>query len=395
VLAFLIVACVAPTQRPPRSTASDSVDSGGTESVPPPPALPMNVALVTVDTLRFDHTSLGAYERDTTPHLAALAKESVVFTHAYSHAGWTKPSFASTFTSTEPHVHGLEDWEFTFAPKLETVAQTLKRAGYHTAAYVTSYAVRAADNDFDRGFDVFDSTTIDGQDSHVAITGTALTDLTLASLPGLKEPWFVWVHYTDPHNDYMEQPDHVFGKLAVDLYDGEIAYEDEQLGRLFEAFDRDDTITIFHADHGEEFYDHGGTYHTWTLYDELVRVPLAVRIPGVAPAVATNVVRLIDVAPTILAAVDLEPPATFQGQPLVVGAADLPVAMEARRWATISAIVVWPYKLILNLEAKDLSVVSTELYDLAQDPGETKDLSGALPDVVAKMRPLVEASISK
>jgi arylsulfatase A-like enzyme len=203
----------------------------------------------------------------------------------------------------------------------------------------------------------------------------------------------VWVHYTDPHNDYMPQPDHVFGKESIDLYDGEIAYEDESLGRLFDAFDRDDTVTVFHSDHGEEFLDHGGIEHTKTLYDELVHVPLAVRRPGVTPAVGTNVVRLMDVAPTILDAVGIEAPDTFQGQPLVAGAPDLPVALEARRWATISGLIEWPYKLLLDLDEKDLSVLRVELYDLSQDPAEQTEISAKHPDVVEKMRPIVEAAI--
>src|SRR4030095_8005047 len=267
-IAALLLACI---------SSSDPIDvvSGADDTASPPPPDAMNIALVTVATLRCDHTSMGAYDRDTTPNLAAFAAQSVVFEHAYSHAPWTKPSFASTLTSTEPSVHHLQQWEDAYDADLESLTEVLRRNGYHTAAYITSYALRADENEFNRGFDVYDSTAIDGQDSHVAITGVAVTDLTLASLDELEEPWFVWIHYTDPHNDYMPQPDHVFGKESVDLYDGEIAYEDDSLGRVFDAFDRDDTITVFHSDHGEEFLDHGGTEHTKTLYDELVHVPFA------------------------------------------------------------------------------------------------------------------------
>lgn len=393
---------------------------------------PRNVLFILVDTLRADHLSAYGYERDTSPALAALAEGGVRFDRAYAPAPWTKPSVASIFTGQYPHRHGLNFVLATLPASAKTLAERLSQAGFATAG-VVSHGFVGPKNGFDQGFEAFDAEEAKGH-SHVSTAG--VTDRALALLAKLADggrPFFLFVHYFDPHYEYRRHlqyryaPDSVGrlrgGENIHDLrdmgpslsageveflegvYDEEIRFTDEGVGRLLDALTQrgldDETLVVATADHGEEFFGRGWLGHTRTLYEEVIRVPLIIRVPGSGGRSRTvgAPVSLVSLAPTILDYLGIAAPdAGFQGpslRPLIDGVAgvDLPPVRSEVRFIVLNsenvlaekvafkhALIDGRYKLI-----KDFREQSYELYDLERDPGERQNLASSRPDLLRKM----------
>ena len=318
-----------------------------------------NVLVVSVDTLRADHLGAFGYGRETSPFLDSLAREGVRFERAFAPASWTLPSHMSLFTSSYPHTHRVENEQRSLPEAIPTLATILRDAGYRTTGFV-SWVYLSASFGFDQGFDAFHELLPPagqrGPDGHYAVKAGPFVDEVLAwadESPG--EPFFLFLHLCDPHMSY-EPPleiarefdptldgvqhgdyDHLKQYIrglhpaavrvgpdelarATALYDGEIRYTDTELGRLFLGLEQrgllDETLIVFNSDHGEEFDDHGSMEgHGWTLYDEVLHVPLILVFPDGRGAGATveRVVQTIDVAPTILDLLDLSPPPSFEG----------------------------------------------------------------------------------
>lgn len=271
---------------------------------------PPNVVLISIDTLRQDHVSAYGYPRATTPETDRMAGEGVLFENARSTAPWTAPAHASMFTGLPPSVHQLETREDRLRGDLTLLASLFKQNGYATAAFLNCVY-------FDRkygmseGFDTYDVANDD--------TAERVTQKALDWLSGRgRKPFLLFVHYFTPHWD-LEPPDPFRGMFAsrvpdllygtyehlrgyidpgvpmpdairsqiVALYDGEIRYTDQQIGRLLAYLDeqglRDDTIVVVTSDHGEEFKEHDSFGHAMTLHAEVNRVPLIVRYPGRLP----------------------------------------------------------------------------------------------------------------
>jgi arylsulfatase A-like enzyme len=359
-LLLAAVACQAPADRPP------------------------NVVLVVVDTLRADGLSLYGYPRTTSPALQALAQESVVFHRAYATAPWTKPSVTSLLTSRLPRDHGVHDWENLPTVGLNTLPQHLKAQGYATHAVVSHHAFHPRANQFHEGFDTFDVRPFEGRGSpHEIVSSKRVTDLALEALDDLEEPYFLWVHYFDPHDTYLPHPQFAFGEADRDKYDSEVAWTDYHLGRLVEGLrarrQLDRTVLAITADHGESFGDHGMFLHTTTLYEELVRVPLLLRAPGLTPDHIDARVSLRDLAPTLLALAGQPPAPTFQGQAWPVATGLLqppakPIFAETRRMSDLQMVIVGDQKLILDRARR-----RQEIYDLRADPTESRDLGPQAP----------------
>jgi arylsulfatase A-like enzyme len=347
-----------------------------------PTAPGAHVLLVTIDALRADHLGSYGYPRPVSPRLDALAKQAVVFERAYAQAPHSSYSLSSLHTSE--YVHEVVALSRPL-PKA-TLASALTEHGYHTAAFFTdgifhtegSKLVPLRDSAF--GFALFDHTNRESEQQ---------TDRVLAEVERIKQrgepPSLLWVHYFDVHEPYQET---TFGSGEMERYDSEILHVDRELSRLIEALDarlERDVVIAITADHGEEFRDHGGVYHGSTLFDEQVRVPLIVRLPGLSPGRFAAPVESIDIAPTLLAAVGAPVPTSMRGRDLralATGKAEAgPVfsAVLTKRMA-----LAWPYKLIADLRF-DLF----ELYDLATDPQERRNLAGQQPARLAALRELV------
>ena len=297
---------------------------------------PTNVLLVSIDTLRPDHLGAYGYRRPTSPHLDGLAARGALFENAVSTAPWTLPAHASMFTSRTPAFHGMQDEASRLADGVPTLASALRSVGHRTLA-VVSHVYVSSEFGLDRGFDVFDDSLIQGGATNPV--ASEAVDLLLEHLGRTPvEPFFAFLHLFDPHVPYtppapyfdrFAAPDYagpVDGTLAsvkafgrggavvprvdlqhiIDLYDGEIAYTDAELGRLFEVLAQrgvlDRTLVIVTSDHGEEFKEHGRIGHGTGLFGEQLRVPLIIAgHPAFAPGSRRQeLVSLVDLAPTVL-----------------------------------------------------------------------------------------------
>ncbi len=384
-----LLACTSTVRAPPSTDTAPAVETTATAtptttSTPGEPPItdgPPNLVLVTIDTTRADHLSVYGYARPTTPELAWYAERAVVFERSISNAPWTKPSITTIFTSLEPSNHGVELWEDQLAEGVPTLATVLQEAGWSTHAVLTHHAFRTSANRFHVGFDTFDLSIIGDDTGRDISSAEAVTDLALSTIDALPSPFFLWVHHFDPHQVYLPHEGFSFGDAAVDLYDGEIAHSDHHLGRMLRALEeRGDCIVTFVGDHGEEFEEHGGTGHGVTLYEEQLHVPLMIRVPGAAPARIPYTVPHLDLAPTLLALVDVPPPPSFDGTawPWDGGfqlTEDRPAFSETVRFdRAIVALTEGRDKII-----HDARLDTWALYELDRDPTEQVNLRDEEP----------------
>lgn len=383
------------------------------------------VILVSIDTLRADHLGLYGYPRPTSPALDALASESTVFDDAMSASPWTLPSHASLLTGLYPSHHGLVSHEGYLPASLETLAQRLSRAGYRTAGVVNSHNLGPAFG-LDRGFQQFRYVE---EEADQRAPSTAITDQATEWLDAAGDaPMFLFLHYYDVHSDYVSLPryedeflrpdDGVAdgttaqligyregrvsldpdkdGPNLVDRYDAGIRQMDDELGRLLAFLDEramsGNTLFVLTSDHGEEFFEHGGVLHGQTQYQEVLRVPLLVRGPGVARGRRVSIpVSLVDVAPTVLALAGLPPGDALDGvslEPLWAEnegrLADRALFSEADHNDVEDDITrsvrYRSFKLHYNRLTRQY-----RLFDLEHDPGETIDVASEQANAVAAL----------
>ena len=354
-----------------------------------------NVLLISVDTLRPDRLGCYGYSRPTSPAIDRLAGEGTLFTEAYSQAGWTLPSMATILTGRYPKDHHAIDFNYSLDPSLPTLASLLKERGYDTRGFV-SHVLLGAKYGLDRGFVHFDDSVLNRGDPHKISTSKELTELALRDLKSLKEPFFVWIHYFDPHFAYLPHPQWAsFGDTDSDRYDQEIAYTDSFVGQLLDFFRKKAswkrTLVVFTADHGEEFGEHGGEYHE-TCYQEVLRVPLILRVPGSASARQAARTEQIDLMPTILDYLHIPLPGPLPGRDLLATAGPQhPTFVERDRPPGFRqrCLLDGPLKLI-RVEPRDTTLIPLEsrteysevhnlfagtyLYDLDEDPKEQVNL---------------------
>jgi len=287
-----------------------------------------SIILITLDTTRADRMGFLGSRLGLTPHLDALAKQSTVFTRAYAQAALTPPSHATILTGTYPQFHQVNLMQDSLAKDLPYMPEILRAHGYQTGAFLASiilspvppYAVG-----FDRGFDKYDADFHEegpGEDRYRTVQrrGAEVVNHALAWISRHpKSPFFVWVHLYDAHDPY-DPPEPYKTRYASQPYNGGIAYEDAQVGRLLQQLKLrglyDGAVIAVMADHGESLGAHGEDTHGVFLYDETIRVPLLVKLPHSAGAGKTveNRVELVDVAPTLLQQAGIEIPQQVQGE---------------------------------------------------------------------------------
>jgi arylsulfatase A-like enzyme len=356
---------------------------------------PPNILLIVVDTLRADHLGCYGYERPTSTNIDILADMGTVFDRAYSHSPWTMPSVASILTGLEPRDHGIGKWQDPLSQQLVTIAEQLRAHGYRTGASVSHYILKP-DYHYDQGFDVYDLSALELGKPHDAITSEAITDKGIVlTRPRREEPWFVMLHYFDPHAWYQPHARYDFGDEDMDRYDAEIAYTDEHIGRLLDRMARReqlrDTVVVIVADHGEEFGDHGGTQHTTTLYEELIRVPLIVWVPGFEARRMDQVVAETQIAPTLLALAGLPIPPSMRAPPIgfdedgFLPGEDHRIYAETKRAANKQAVVDGDRKLVHDRRRR-----RHELYDLAEDPGEQHNLRSEQRPLATELKAMLK-----
>ena len=400
-----------------------------------------NVLLVTVDTLRADHVGCYGYPKATTPRADRLAAAGTRFVQAVAPIPETLPSIASIFTGTYPIDHGVRRNQYRLGPG-PTLAEMLSENGWLTAAFVSSVVLKAGTG-IERGFTLYDEELPHrfirmeaGQRRAESTTDAARGWLERQAAAGRRDGIFLWVHYIDPHALYDAPPPHrdrfldepytgnlaggideffgiVQGQIAVDdrdirflidRYDGEIAYADANFGRLLDRLDElgfDDTLVIYTADHGESLGEHDYFFdHGEYLYENQIRVPLLLRHPDLPhERVVEDQVETLDILPTILDFLDIDPVEGLRGRsllPLVHGRDDGPPRLafsesdmceegSLRPCAPVGiggklhAVRADGWKLIHDPRGV------YELYDLDADPGETHNRLTDQPELARKL----------
>jgi hypothetical protein len=340
-----------------------------------------DVVLVTVDALRADHLGLHGYVRATSPSLDRLAARAIVFEKAYAPTPHT--SFSLTSLLTGRHVFRLA--RAGQAGRLTTAADGFRAAGYRTigifppAVFFVEGERFAALQNRRLGFEEVHFQSIAESRDAVVRTDEAIRLLE----KDRTRPVFMWVHHFGPHEPYVAHPETgrpSFGSRDVDRYDDEIRWVDEHLGRLLAYLDRNrpGAIVVVTADHGEEFGEHRGAYHGTSLFDEQIRVPLLLAIPGAGHVRVNTPVSTTDVLPTLLELTGIPWSAPADGGSLL-GLALSGEANSRPVFAEIDGLkmaVVDRHKLLCDL-ARDLC----QLFDLAADPLERRNLAPRLPDV--------------
>jgi arylsulfatase A-like enzyme/Flp pilus assembly protein TadD len=386
-----------------------------------------NIVLITLDTTRADRMGFLGSERGLTPNLDALAKQSAVFTHAYSQIPLTTGSHATILTGTYPQFHLLNDLRDPLSPDLPDGPEILQAHGYHTAAFLGSIILNSASPfaaGFDRGFQTYDAGFANqgpGEDRYHTVQrrGSEVVAHALAWLTKHPSgPFFVWVHLYDAHDPY-DPPEPYKSRYASEPYDGGIAYEDAVVGRLFQQLKArglyDNTIVAVMADHGESLGAHGEETHGIFLYDETIRVPLLIKLPHQA-AGGRGIearVELTDVMPTLLQEVSIEIPKEMQGQSLLnlmtaesrtgesrTGEADAGKSPEAV-WRDRPAYAqsIYPHSefgwsALRSLRTQKYLYVQAprrELYDQSADPTADHNLASTSPAVADTLAEQTEA----
>jgi len=361
--------------------------SGGGAAAPPPSESP-NLLLITVDTLRADHLGVYGYAGAKTPNIDRLGRAGRLFSRAFAHVPLTLPSHISLLTGLLPLRHGVRDNGYRFTSAAPTLAESLKKGGFRTAAFVGSFPL---DSRFglDRGFEVYD----DLYGSRNAVRDLSFVERKADDVAARAAAWigehkderfFAWVHFFDPHAPY-EPPSPFEEDFKGREYDGEIAYTDAIIGKLLARLEEwrltERTLVILTADHGESLGEHREATHGIFIYDATLHVPLIFHQPKRWPrgAVVADQVGLADVAPTALELAGLPAERGMQGISLArlldkgTSGPERPqyvesvAAMLDRNWAPLQGIRTGDWKYI--------DAPQPELYDLKADPGETDNLA--------------------
>jgi arylsulfatase len=377
-------------------------------------APPRNVILILVDTLRADHLGTYGYGRPTSPNVDAFAAEAVKFEDARSQASCTFPSANSMLTSRWPSAFLGQPGDALGIPEaIPSLAEILHTHGFRTVAVSASAVVRKTPSRFNptagfgRGFDVF-------QEDCVWKSAACVNRQAAPFLVRGDQPLFLYLHYIDPHGPYQppkswrhkfvrrrleknwvrigdpnpignwlykgkENPGFTPADLQdlMSLYDEEIAFFDQQFAEMLSLLRSsglmDDSIVIFASDHGEEFLEHGHVKHCRTVFDNSIRVPLLMKIPGVGARTVPVPVQNLDIVPTVLDYLGFGTGGNvLEGRslrPLLEEGAKAPAALQYALQGTFRSASDGRHKLI-----QDLATGTASLYDLEADPGEKTDV---------------------
>ncbi|MFT6816372.1 MAG: choline-sulfatase [Myxococcota bacterium] len=355
------------------------------EPLPPAVAQRPNVVLITLDTTRADRLGSYGYEGARTDTLDGLARAGRRYEHAYSVLPLTIPAHASLFTALYPPHHTIRsNGVGVLRPEFITLAEVLAGQGWRTAASVAAFVTTPVWG-FDQGFDVFMSEGIGGSSNlwHSERPAAAVVDdaLRWKDSQSSTDPLFLWVHLFDAHLPY-QAPEPYAAALPGRPYDAELAYVDDQVARLVEAFGTDDTIFVIVGDHGEGFGEHGESRHGLYTYNSTQHVPYIVSGAGVEPGVVSTPTSLVDVAPTLLDMLDLPPLENVDGA--VVPGTSRPLYMES--WQLAEHFGLAPHQTLVDGDYVFIEQPKPELYNVHVDPSQRHNLAGDDPARVLEMR---------
>ena len=354
-----------------------------------------NVLIITTDTTRADHIGCYGNKRIETPVIDGLARDGILFAQALTPSPSTLPAHASLLTGLYPVQHGARaNGTFRVRPEVTTVAEHLKSKGYATGAVISAFVL---DSRFglDQGFDLYDDDLTKGMNYGPHMFRERAAELTNESATKwLREhgdrPFFLWVHYFDPHAVYLP-PEPFRSRYATSLYDGEIAYADSQIGALLAQLEelgvREKTLVVYTADHGEGMGEHGEQTHSLLIYDATLHVPMIFHAPVALPKgkVIRRQTSLVDVVPTILGLLGEEVPEEIDGTNLCLAPTpgERPLLIE-----TISTMTMHGWAPLLGVRRDDYKYIlapTPELYDLHRDPRELNNIHNQQPSVATEL----------
>lgn len=373
-----------------------------------------NVLLISLDTTRADRLGCYGHRSAQTPNIDRLAAGGTRFAHCYAQVPLTLPSHSSLFTATAPYRHGVRDnLSFVLAQTEATLAEALRAAGYATGAEVAA-AVLNREFGLSQGFDHYgdvsatrtwrDQLISESSERRVEWPADVVTESAIRWLRAADEKkFFLWVHYFDPHTPYEPPPEF---SSAASPYDGEIAFVDQQIGRLLAVLDElkrtHETLVVLLGDHGEALGEHGEVTHGYYVYDSTLHVPLILSYPSLVPAgkVVDATVRLIDVAPTILEFAGLPPLPGAEGVSLLAylagRATDVHLPVYSESMYPKLTVGCSPLRALRHEGWKLIYAPTPELYHVASDRGEAHDQAASEPQrvaaMVAQLRSMVEGS---
>lgn len=386
-LAFaVLVGAATSCDRPDQATSSRS-------------ATPRGVILISIDTLRADRLGCYGNPEPASPAIDQLAADAARFEQAVAPASLTVPSHATILTGTIPPYHGVHNNNgYKLGESNVTLAELFRDAGYLTAGFVSA-VVMEKDYGFDQGFEVYEGIT-NAKRPPFRVDTRRAEDTTQSALEWLdahledERPFFIFIHYFDPHVPYEAPPP--FSSYFKDPYTAEIAYTDASVGRLIDRLKAlnlfDSVLLAVTSDHGESLLEHNEPMHGYFIYQATQRVPLIIRPPGGISGgmVVEDRVALTDVAPTLLSLAGLTIPAQAQGvdlSPYLHGKPPPGVTARLHYCESMEPLQLSANRLLglVGPRWKYLHSPKPELYDLDADPGELVNLVDAQPRVAGQM----------
>ena len=296
-----------------------------------------NIIIISVDTLRADRLGCYGYPRDTSPAIDGLAEDGTRFSHCYTLIPLTGPSFSTMLTSLPEYKHGAKRNGLSIYNHIETLPMFLKRQGYYCGGIISNWPLREKLSDLNKGFDDYIEVFTKKRWLGIMQPEGKAPDVTEAAINWLEKhrdtPFFLWVHYSEPHAPYLKHKGFDFGKKRVDKrfypegtqkrksdhYDSEVAFTDHHIGALIHKLKEWDlyrnSLVMFNADHGESLGEHNYVGHGRRVYNSMMHGPLIVKRPGDHNKKKTDPrnCTLMDVAPTILSAVSIDIPGHMEG----------------------------------------------------------------------------------
>jgi arylsulfatase A-like enzyme/Tfp pilus assembly protein PilF len=353
----------------------------------------LNFVLISIDTTRADSIGIYGNQQIKTPNIDSIGRAGMVFKNAVAHVPLTLPSHASLLSGLLPAKHGIRDNHgYQLNAATPTLPSMLKTKDYKTAAFVSTIVL---DHRFglSKGFDVYDDFIQYGtQDSNNPQNERLAEATTSAAINWIasnhQSSFFLFIHYYDPHARY-HPPEPFLSKYSSNQYLGEIAYVDEQIGKILESLNsvRENTIILITADHGEGLGDHDELGHGLFLYDSTIHIPFVLAGPGIPSKEISQQIQLIDVAPTILELAGIPQLGEFDGRSFVP-------LFSGKSFGETSAILETQYPLAIGWSPlysartsqwKIIDAPELELYDLKTDPKEITNRKSANDPTVRSM----------